>query len=52
MGHCLFFYQSTFFASPTAKPTRWTMLVDNAGLKVCLWGTLNFMVSMIFFSLV
>jgi hypothetical protein len=40
------FYYNTSFASPTAKPI---MLVDNAGLKICLLGTLNVMVTLTLF---
>jgi hypothetical protein len=29
--------------------TRWTMLEDNVGLKICLLGTSNFMVTLTFF---
>ena len=32
--------------------TCWTMLVDNVDLNICLLGTSNFMVTLIFFSLV
>ena len=31
------------------RKTRWTMSVDNVGLKICLLGTLNFMVTLTFF---
>jgi hypothetical protein len=47
-GPMPFFYHSTSFASPTGK-SRWTMLVDNVGLKTCLLGASNFMVTLTFF---
>jgi hypothetical protein len=40
-------YQTTSFASPQRK-TRWTMSVDNVGLKICLLETLDFMVTLTF----
>ena len=45
--HLLFFYHSTSFTSPTAK-SHWTMLVDNVGLKTCLLGASNFIVTLTF----
>ena len=33
------------------RKTRWTMLVDNVGLKICLLGTSNSMVTLTFFFL-
>ena len=50
MGSCscsLICYQTTSFASPQHK-TRWTMSVDNVGLKICLLETLDFMVTLTF----
>ena len=44
----IFFYQSTSFASPNTKLV-WTISVDNKGLKICLLGTSNFVVTLSFF---
>ena len=41
MGPCLFLLEH--------HKTRWTMLVDNVGLKICLSGTSNFMITVTFF---
>ena len=47
MGPCLFLPKRSF-VSPTAK-IHWTMSVDNVGLKLCLLGILNSMVTLTFF---
>ena len=31
------------------RKTHWTMSVDDVGLKICLWGTSNSMVTLTFF---
>ena len=37
---------------PLHHKTHWTMSMDNVGLKICLWGTSNSMVTLTNFSLV
>ena len=47
MGPCLFLIEH-FFCLFHHK-TRWTMLVDNVGLKICMLGTLDSVVTLTFF---
>jgi hypothetical protein len=47
MGPCLFLIEH-FFCLFHHK-TRWTMSVDNVGLKICMLGTLDSMVTLTFF---
>ena len=37
---------------PLHHKTHWTMSMDNVGLRICLWGTSNSMVTLTNFSLV
>ena len=50
MGPCLFLLENLFCLSH--RKTHWTMFVDNVGLRICLLGTLNSMVTLTNFSLV
>jgi hypothetical protein len=50
MGPFIFLLEHLFYLSHR-KP-RWTMSVDNVGLKIWLLGILNSMVTLTFFSLV
>ena len=45
-------FSTKAFLLPLHYKTRWTMLVDNVGLTICLLGTSNSMVTLTFFSLV
>ena len=45
-GPLLFLLEHLFCLSH--RKTRWTMLVDNVGLKLCLLGTLNSMIILTF----
>ena len=49
-GPLLFLLEYLFCLSH--RKTRWTMWVDNVGLRTCLLGTWNFMVTLTFLSLV
>ena len=49
MGHCLFLLEHLFCLSH--HKTCWTMSVDNVGLKICLLGISNSMVTLTYFAL-
>ena len=44
MGPCLFLLEHLFCLSQ--RKTRWTMLMDNLDLNICLLETSNFMVTL------
>ena len=47
MGPCFIMIEHLFCLSH--RKAHWTMLVDNVGLKICLLGTSNSMVTLAFF---
>ena len=46
MGPCLLLLEDLFCLSH--RKTRWIMSMDNVGLKICLLGTSNFMITLTF----
>ena len=50
MDPCTFLLEHLFYLSH--RKTRWTMSINNVGLKICLLRTSNSMVTLTFFSLV
>ena len=49
MDPCTFLLEHLFYLSH--RKTRWTMSINNVGLKICLLRTSNSMVTLTFFSL-
>ena len=49
LSWALAFYLLDDLSCLSHRKIRWTMLVDNVGIKVCLFGTSNSMVTLIFF---